>query len=205
MKVFLVKMIAAAGLLCSASFTQAGLVLTSFVSTAQSTTTTFMTGWDFTVGSSDVTLKRLGYWDESGDGLNASHQVGLWALDGTLLSSAIVPAGTVAPLDGQWRMVDVTEVTLSAGITYRVGGEATGDEYSYGSSSQGPLDPAIASIQNLGMFVNDAGFSFPANGPSGVRLNANAFVALKAPAPGVLALMLSGLGGLAVAKKKGEM
>ena len=61
-------------------------------------------------------ITQLGIFDDGGDGLVNSHQVGLWHLDdnvsGPLLASAVVPAGTAAPLIGGYRFVPITPVVI---------------------------------------------------------------------------------------------
>lgn len=78
-------------------------------------------GWQFDVLSS-LTVTGLGWFDEGGDGLAESHQVGLWDPSGTLIASVEVPAGTVADLDGQFRTVAVVPFVLAPGNGYIIGG-----------------------------------------------------------------------------------
>ena len=46
-------------------------------------------GYQFT-SLADISVVQLGAYDESGNGLNRSHDVGIWTTDGTLLGSATV-------------------------------------------------------------------------------------------------------------------
>lgn len=78
-------------------------------------------GWQFNV-LNDVTVTHLSWFDKDGDGLDARHEIGIWAPDGTLLVSDIMPAGTAATLDGIWRVIDVPDLVLTAGEGYIVGG-----------------------------------------------------------------------------------
>jgi hypothetical protein len=79
-------------------------------------------GWRFTVVS-PVTVTGLGWFDDNGDGLATSHTVGIWDPSGALLTSILIPAGTAAPLDGQFRTEAISPITLTPGVNYVVGGE----------------------------------------------------------------------------------
>ena len=80
-------------------------------------------GWRFNVLQS-VTLEGLGWFDEHADGLQNAHTVGIWSPTGSLLVSSMVPAGTVAPLDGQFRTAAVAPIVLLPGNGYIVGGQS---------------------------------------------------------------------------------
>jgi len=71
-------------------------------------------GWSFFNYSpgGDILISQLGVYDAGGDGLANSHQVGLWSLDGTLLGSATVPAGTGGLLVDGYRYVSISPVTI---------------------------------------------------------------------------------------------
>jgi hypothetical protein len=72
-------------------------------------------GWSFTVGSG-IVVQQLGFWDSAKDGLATPHAVGLWRGDGTLLSSAQVPAGTAATLDGTFRWACISYPLIKPGL-----------------------------------------------------------------------------------------
>jgi len=114
-------MILLVGLLASASLLSAGTlgVATSndnvFVNTG-----TWTLGYSFLVNSA-ITVTGLGVFDDNSDGLNVSHDVGLWDANGNLLASTTVGAGTVAPLNGFYRMASISGVSLTAGNIYYVG------------------------------------------------------------------------------------
>src|SRR5215831_13602492 len=72
--------------------------------------------------NSPITVTGLGVFDDNGDGLNVSHDVGLWDSSGNLLASTTVPAGTVAPLlGGLYRMSTISGFALIVGDVYYVG------------------------------------------------------------------------------------
>lgn len=78
-------------------------------------------GWQFNVLES-ITVVGLGWYDQGADGLSVAYEVGIWAPDGTLLASVIVPSGTSAPFDGQFRTVAIAPLVLGVGAGYIVGG-----------------------------------------------------------------------------------
>jgi Domain of unknown function (DUF4082) len=79
-------------------------------------------GWQFNV-TTPVTVTGLGWFDAGGNGLAVGHTVGIWDPSGGLLASVMIPDGTGAPLDGQFRTVDVTPFDLPAGDGYIIGGQ----------------------------------------------------------------------------------
>ncbi len=77
-------------------------------------------GWSFFNSSTSnsgnyMAVTQLGVFDQGGDGLANSHAVGIWAVDGTLLASTTIPAGTVAPLVDGYRYMPITPVFISPG------------------------------------------------------------------------------------------
>jgi hypothetical protein len=68
----------------------------------------------------DIIIDSLGIFDYGEDGLGESHEVGIFESSGTLLASAVVPAGTVSPLDNHFRYTDIVPTRLEAGQTYTV-------------------------------------------------------------------------------------
>jgi len=79
-------------------------------------------GWQFNVLGS-VVVTDLEWYDPTRNGLSTQHMVGIWNSGGTLLTSAVIPAGAAAGLDGMFRFVLVTPITLTVGNGYVVGGE----------------------------------------------------------------------------------
>ena len=74
-------------------------------------------GWAFINygAGSYIGITQLGVFDSGGDGLANPHDIGLWALDGTLLASTTIPAGTAAPLVDGYRYMPITPVWIPAG------------------------------------------------------------------------------------------
>jgi len=80
-------------------------------------------GWEFTP-QIDILVTELGFYDFLGDGLSIRHDVGIWNEEGLLLTLARVPAGTGAPLVGEYRYAPAPQVLLLTGHSYVVGATA---------------------------------------------------------------------------------
>jgi hypothetical protein len=122
-KVFRFRFFAACALLAvSAAAAHAGTLAFTFDNTTGESLSDgpFTLGWSFTVNSG-IDVTALGVFSDSEDGLAESHDVGLWDSAGDLLASTTVDAGTVDPLDDQFRMVEIAPVALTAGSTYYIG------------------------------------------------------------------------------------
>ena len=116
-----IRVVLLATLIASASFLYAGtLGVTTSNDGVNVNTGTWTLGYSFLVNS-PITVTGLGVFDENSDGLNVSHDVGLWDASGNLLASTTVAAGTVDPLNGFYRMAAISGVSLTAGNVYYVG------------------------------------------------------------------------------------
>lgn len=79
-------------------------------------------GFNFFTNTDPVSITHLGFYDSGSDGLNQSHEVGIWTADGsTLLASAIVPSGTAGTLDSGFRFVAIAPIVLAANTEYLAG------------------------------------------------------------------------------------
>jgi len=139
-------------------------------------------GWQFTLGGS-VSLTALGFWDEDGNGLAVSHQVGLWNDSGILLASVVVDNSGVTVLSahpsGNWIFNDLGgPVVLGPGI-YAVGAVLDlNDFHRHKLSGATPLlvDSFAPVISSVGyVFSPGLGFAFPSStssstGPYGANL-----------------------------------
>ena len=87
----------------------------------------YSVGWTFTANQ-PIEVSSLGYFDFQNNGLAGAHAVGIWNSSGVLLTSAVVPAGTAAPLgsDG-FRYVAIPTLLLPAG-TYTIGGQSNASD-----------------------------------------------------------------------------
>jgi hypothetical protein len=73
-------------------------------------------GWSFwNYNPEGIFVTQLGVFDDGGDGLANSHRIGLWTVSGLLLASAIIPAGTSAPLVEGYRYVSITPIIIPIG------------------------------------------------------------------------------------------
>ena len=107
----------------------------------------FTLGWGFTVDSS-VTVTALGVWDKDNNGLDGSHDVGIWAVTGPQLKvSATVPSGTAGTLIDGFRYVTLaTPVPLGPG-DYRTGAWYGTDSDHYGYDATGlSFAPGLSSF-----------------------------------------------------------
>jgi hypothetical protein len=127
-------------------------------------------GWTFTV-STPLVVEELGFWDSDLNGLAAAHDVGIWIADGTLLTSATVPAGTTAPLEGTFRFVPATSVMLSPGTTYVIGAYWPAFTDTRLQSGENVVFDSRVTLGE-GRAINTLGLAFPALS-SAVELNAN--------------------------------
>jgi len=111
-------------------------------------------GWEFTLSSSyDVT--HLGYLDESGDGFNESHSVGIYSTTGVPLTSAVITSAD--PLQNGFRWASIAATTLAAG-TYIVDGTAGTELYQF-SGEAVTFDPRVTWVE--GLYTINAALVFP--------------------------------------------
>lgn len=160
-------------------------------------------GWAFRVNNAPINVTHLGYYDHLGDGLGQSHDVGLWDINGNLLASLTVPAGTSAPLTGHFRYVQLgSAVMLSANQTYVVGGvsggQGGGDFYTWNTVGFFTA-PEITFVGDR--WAGGGVLTFPINisGVANGFFGAN-FMHGEIPAPGALALL--GAAGLVSRRRR---
>ena len=157
----------------------AGLIISSFTGGRGRGASTFaVTGFRFTVGSQPVWLTKLGHLDRNLDGLLQDHQVGVWTDGGALLTSATVPQGTSAPLDAQWRMVDITPLKLSANTTYRIASQIINDGWIDQADDPTPFTNPLVTYNN-DVQANSLSLGFPGDtvpASDDFRPNANGFI-----------------------------
>jgi len=153
-------------------------------------------GYDFTVGSTSLSVTALGMWDQNGNGLTNSHTIGLWDISGNLLAQAIVSSGTINPLTGSFRYVTLaTPVTLLAGSTYVLGATFINADLDRlivnNGGNQASFDSAILP-GSFRQVIGPTTLAFPnANIQSGSGVGPNAqFTAVPEVGPGVLLIGL---------------
>jgi len=182
----------------------------SFASVNQQSTA----GWSFHVGPSPLTVTDVGIFDQGGDGLIDSHELGIWTSLGSLLVDVTVAAGTGEELDGSYRFHAITPMVLSADTDYVIGafypGKPTSgtpqDTIIFNSSSE--VFSGVTYTQSVQSTLGTLStFTFPninAGLPEGVfgpnfRFDSTASV----PEPGTAAFLLTGLlGGLVIGRRR---
>ncbi len=117
----------------------------------------FTCGWEFTP-TMDITVSALGQYDQNGDGLTTTADVGLWTSTGTLLASTTVPSGSAATLSNGVRYVAIGPVTLLAGVDYVVGSAYDSSDITYNAL---PSDFAAAITPVGGLFNAGGTLTFP--------------------------------------------
>jgi len=164
-------------------------------------------GYEFQV-TSTVTVIGLATFDANGpDGLLSSPvPVGLWADGGALLASATIPSGTLDVGLGSFAGVSIAPVTLTPGY-YDVGSYDAGNDYAYSPISY-TIAPGITLVDDR-YSDSGEGFNYPeitenyisgGNGPA--WLGGNIIVETPEPSQVVSGLVLAGLGGLSLLKRR---
>jgi len=161
-----------------------------------------MLGWRFSV-TEDVNVSAVGWFDWDGNGLNLSHEVGLWNTAGeTLLTSVVIPAGTTATLDSGFRYMALgTPVTLVTGQTYIIAGYdvgVSGDPHVWDVSLSGfnahvngfASDPRISPEAAIGSVAGSFGFPTGTTGDARTVLMGPNFVVDVVPEPSVTTLLI---------------
>ena len=152
-------------------------------------------GWEFTV-TEDIAVAGLGIFDLFDDGLNFSHEIGIWET-GELLFSTTIPAGTEALWIDQFRYVETDPFWLSAGETYVIGSVSLGDQYvGNNGSARITTIPSITYSRTLTTEAG-AGFSLPTLERDFYGFGPNFLVV-----PEPVTMVMLGLGGLLLVRKR---
>jgi hypothetical protein len=113
-------------------------------------------GFTFNVNGPPVTVTALGYFDYQGDGFATPHDVGIYNGSGTLLTHALLSAGTVNQLIGNFRYTDIAPITLAAGTYTLAATNGTVDYWAYGNASTITgltVDPHISIAANSAFYL----------------------------------------------------
>ena len=130
-------------------------------------------GWIFDVNT-DLVVDGLGVWDDEIDGLVDDHLVGIFDFNGNLLQSANVLSGTQSQAEGpivangQWRFVEIADLTLFAGETYTVAALYEEDDVFESNATFVTTSTKINFIDER-FSDNDSGFVFPTSTASADR------------------------------------
>ncbi|MBW2414713.1 MAG: PEP-CTERM sorting domain-containing protein [Deltaproteobacteria bacterium] len=167
-------------------------------------------GWQFALSNSQR-VTALGFWDEGGDGLEKSHQVGIWTDAGAPLGSIVVDNGGTtigsAHTGGNWIFVTLgAAIPLGPG-TYRIGGVLDTDLQRHQLTGQVPF--LIESFAPEVTWLNAAfgpgfgGFVFPSSLSSQDGFyGPNMVLAPAVPEPSTLLLVGIGLGALVYRRRR---
>jgi hypothetical protein len=129
---------------------------------------TWTIGSRIKTGASAVFVSQLGYVDKDLNGLNVTHQVGIWDQAGVLLGSLTVPAGTDGELIGDFRYAPLdTVITLQPNSTYALGGFTQGDDWPDQAPAPGFNDPDFAGFTCEQAIARDGGVGFSNPNPNG--------------------------------------
>lgn len=163
---------------------------------------TSMEGWDFQV-TTPVSITGIGWFDAYGDGLSASHEIGIWNTSEQLLLSTNIPSGTSAALgDDSFRYVPTQHLALQPGTTYVIAGLTTGDAYIVpGAVNQDPSSATYApEITFIGASAANAPFQYPTSHYAGVLGRFGPNFTYMIPEPGTAGIVL--IGGLLAWRKR---
>ena len=158
-------------------------------------------GWQFDV-LTGVTLNGFSWYDDGANGLSVAHTVGIWGPSGILLASAVIPAGTTAPLDGIFRTVFVSDLFLAPGTGYILGGQnfSTSTDFLSGNVSGLVVNPDISFFDATfspddGTFERPTEFSVAETGFWGPSFTIGTTTANVVPEPGTMTLLATGGAG----------
>ncbi|AFY74520.1 hypothetical protein Syn7502_02549 [Synechococcus sp. PCC 7502] len=166
----------------------------------------YLDGFQFTVGTSNIIVDQLGYYDARQDGLLVAHDVGIFLESNQqLVVSTTVPSGTETNLSGFFRYVGIKPTILFANTTYRVAGVsiANQDPFTYDPTGFS-VNPAII-YKSAAYTPNTTVLAFPSSLDGGFigYFGANFTISATTPVPFEFnpVLGLGILGGLFIAKK----
>lgn len=166
----------------------------------------FSLGFEFSTDTAQA-IDALGVYDNLGDGLTNAAQIGLWSMNGTLLTSATIGAGT-GTLNGLFRYVSISPFALTPGTRYIVGAYSRDFASSLGTSQGGTgnINPLVTIFKDR--YTEGSSLSFPSftdNHTGGAWLGANfnlVSIASAVPEPSSWAMMIIGFGAIGAALRR---
>jgi hypothetical protein len=169
------------------------------------TSVTSTRGFSFNVlDAAGINVTHLTFWDNGGDGLAQSHDVGLWDSAGTLLASTTIAAGTANALDvnGKFRIGAISTVHLAQGNNYVVGAVfLSGSADLQAINMVGLTTPPQISYGQTRFNNNGSStLSFPTSTISQIGLPGGSFQFTAVPEPATIAAL--GFGALAMLRRR---
>lgn len=126
-------------------------------------------GFGFFAPTSGTTINRLGFWDQGGDGLVSSHNIGLYRYNGSgydNIALVTIPAGSSALLENGYRWVDIPELFLDNNGQnadyYLLLATQGSDPWTDGLFDATPMDPSIGTTASRALIVDTSTLEAPA-------------------------------------------
>ena len=153
-------------------------------------------GWEFSV-TEDLAVVGLGIFDLFDDGLDFSHEIGIWHL-GELAYSTTIPVGSEETvLIDQFRYIDTDPFWLAVGETYVIGACGLGDPYVGNDGSARITTIPSITYQRTLITESGAGFTLPTLERDFYNFGPN-FLVIPEP----MTLMVFGLGAVVLRKRR---
>jgi len=153
-------------------------------------------GWEFSV-TEDIAVTGLGIFDLFDDGLDFSHEIGIWHTGEPVLS-ATVPGGTETLLIDQFRYVHTEPFWLAAGETYVIGACGLGDPYVGNDGSARITTISSITYERTLFSPSGSGFTLPTLVQDEFYLFGPNFLVIPEP----MTLVMFSLGGLFLVRKR---
>lgn len=194
-KKWMVASLIAAATMGSAS---ASTIALSWSGTGADGTSAYTRGWAFSSNAA-INVTSLGWFDFDNDGLNASHQVGIWDMSGNLIISGTVAAGAADPLLSGFRYTNALSgaTTLAAGDYVVAGLSSVSDVgWRYVDPAAVTMGAEISYIEDRSSGDTDFGYAWEYDGYQVGYFGANFQydAVTDVPEPAALSLSLLGLG-----------
>lgn len=160
-------------------------------------------GYSFSIDQPGASLTGLGFYDEGGDGLATSHDIGIYTSTGTLVASATVAAGTSDTLLSGFRYNrNIAGAVLLAPGNYVIA-TVTGsqDAYLYRAAS---VNPGAGIAYGENRYVKSPTLAFPTTNymPEDFGYFGANFTYEVAPVPEPASIAALGVGVVALVRRR---